>query len=276
MKTKFFFILLLLTIVSCKKPDDQLLSHEVSQIQHDKNLIIESALAFKLPPTNALVVKEVHPIIKNAFDEVKVAHYEQALHIILEGLKDYPHNFPLQTDLAMLLGDCAEITPSPLRERMIEKSKEIFNRLIYELDGQPRMMTYRFLSEYYFRFELYREQYELGLERVAEYWGKTNERCIYGYYGQGVGAAHYAHQLLMQGNCALAQEYAQKALVAWAQYFSYEHTYYNSYVHYALALGILGYKEEMMRALERSASLIKRDLDYPEFKEVIDIIEGIE
>lgn len=34
----------------------------------------------------------------------------------------------------------------------------------------------------------------------------------------------------------------------------------------------IGYKEDMMRALELSASIIKRDLDYFEFKEVIDFI----
>ncbi len=68
----------------------------------------------------------------------------------------------------------------------------------------------------------------------------------------------------------------QKALVALAQYFSYENDYYNSYVHYALALEIIGYKEEMMRALQLSASIINRDLSYHEFKEVINFIDGIE
>jgi hypothetical protein len=43
-------------------------------------------------------------------------------------------------------------------------------------------------------------------------------------------------------------------------------------VHYALALGILGHTEEMYRALQRSASIIGRDLEYHEFKEVIDFV----
>lgn len=59
-----------------------------------------------------------------------------------------------------------------------------------------------------------------------------------------------------------------------AQYFTYDHNYYNSYVHYALALGILGYEDEMMKALQRSADLIHKDLSYTEFKDVTDFVGG--
>ena len=80
---------------------------------------------------------------------------------------------------------------------------------------------------------------------------------------------------IKQGNSILAAEYAQKAVIAWAQYFTYDNTHYNPYVHYALALGILGNRVEMMRALERSASLINKDLGYFEFKGIIDFVESI-
>jgi len=66
-----------------------------------------------------------------------------------------------------------------------------------------------------------------------------------------------------------------KAMVSWAQYFTYKNDYYNAYVHYAIALGVLGYKEEMMRALLRSASFINKDLTYFEFKEIIDFFESL-
>ena len=58
------------------------------------------------------------------------------------------------------------------------------------------------------------------------------------------------------------------------QHFTHENDYYNSYVHYALALGILGYRTEMLRALQRSAQLINKDLTYHEFTEVIDVFDG--
>lgn len=241
----------------------------------DKNAIIERALAFELPSTNTIVSPEAEKLSGEASKKVHKSNYEEAIEITLLGLEKFPNNFTLQSDLAALIGDCSEITPSPLKERMIQKSKTMFDRLLKEVDGQPKKLFYSFKNEYYFRFALYREQYELGIMRVADYWGTDQwpSRGFGGYYGQGVGAARYAQKLLQEGKRSLALEYAQKAVVAWAQYFSYKNDYYNAYVHYALALGILGYKEEMMRALQKSASMINRDMNYYEFKEVIDFIE---
>ncbi len=246
--------------------------------RNNKDLIIERALALELPSTNTIVSQEANAVSKEAFKKVQEGNYEEAINITLSGLKKFPKDFTLQSDLAALLGDCSENTTAPLKDRMIQKSKIMFDGLVKEADGQPKEAFYSFKNEYYFRFAMYRKQYELGLMRVADYWG-TNEWAsigFNGYYSQGVGASNYARKLLEQGNQSLALDYAQKALVAWAQYFSYENDYYNSYVHYALALGIIGYKEEMMRALQRSASIINRDLSYHEFKEVINFIEGIE
>lgn len=250
----------------------------VSMSHNDKNAILEEAINFQLPPTNTIVSQEADTISQEADKKVKEGNYEAAILITLSGLNKFPQDFNLQSDLAALLGDCSEITPAPLKDRMIEKSKTMFDRLIKEAAGQPKKVWYSFQNEYYFRFAMYQEQYELGLKRVADYWGTTEwaSKGVGGYYGQGVGASNYAKKLIEEGNKTFALDYAQKALVAWAQYFSYKNNYYNSYVHYALALGILGYKEEMMRALLRSASLIERDLSYHEFKEVIDFIEKTE
>ncbi len=251
---------------------------KIEMSRSNKNAIIEQALNFELPPTSTIVSEEANQLSEAAFKKVQEGNYGEAINITLSALKKFPKDFTLQSDLAALLGDCSEITPLPLKDRMIQKSKTMFDSLLKEADGQPKEAFYPFKNEYYFRFALYREQYELGLMRVADYWG-TNEWTslgFKGYYSQGVGASNYARKLLEEGNHSLALDYAQKAIVAWAQYFSYKNDYYNSYVHYALALGILGYKEEMMRALERSASLINRDLSYHEFKEVKDFIEKIE
>lgn len=112
---------------------------------------------------------------------------------------------------------------------------------------------------------------------INDYWGTPEYSTRIGasaYYNQGVGAAYFAKQLLQAGNRQQALEYAQKAAIAWGQYFSLENDYYNPYVHYGLALGILGQKDEMMRALRRGAELIKRDLNYTEFKDVIDFINA--
>jgi len=241
-----------------------------------KDAIIESALSTQLPTTDSAISAEADNFDEQALQKVHEGHYEEAISITLAGLKKFPRDFTLQARLASLLGDCSEITPAPLKDRMVTRAKQLFDRLAQEVAEQPKATMYSFKNEYFFRFGMYREQYELGLSRVADYWGTDEwKRCKWGYYSQGVGASRYAKKLLEDGNASLATEYAQKALVSWAQYFTYSNDYYNAYVHYALALGILGYTEEMMRALHQSASLIKENLDYFEFKEVIDFIAGI-
>ncbi len=240
-----------------------------------QDLPFESALSIELPKTNTIVLKEASDICKDSFEKVEKVAYEEATAIILSGLHKFPANFSLQRNLATLLGDSVTVAPDALKERMLAKSKEIFQRLSAELEGQPKGTTYNFRNEYFYRFAMYREQYELGLARVADYWETDRwlSSGIWGYYSQGVGASNYAKKLIEEGNIPLAHEYAQKALVAWGQFFSYKNDYYNAYVHFATALGILGYTDDMMKALKKSASLIDRDLAYFEFKEVIDFVE---
>jgi hypothetical protein len=253
-------------------------SDKIEISRSDKDKIIERALALELPPTNTGISDEANAVSKEAMKKVHECEYEKSIEITVSGLKKFPQDFTLQSDLAALLGDTSEITPETLKSRMLEKSKEMFDRLLVEAEGQPKEAYYPFKNEYFYRSKMYREQYELGIKGVADYWGtdKWKSNGVKEYYYQGVGATYYAKQFLMNGSKKHALAWAQKALVAWAQYFSYENDYYNSYVHYALALGILGYKEEMMRALERSASLIKKDLNYHEFQEVIQFIKSIQ
>lgn len=243
-----------------------------------KDVIIEYVLGMELPVTDTIVSEEANKFSEQATQKVHEGNYEEAINITLSGLKKFPRSFLLQSDLASLFGDCSEITQAPLKDRMVQRAKQMFDRLMQEVNGQSKAAVYDFKNEYYYRFAKYCEQYELGLAKVLDYWGTDEWDSVgyRGYYSQGVGAANYARKLLVEGDKAGALDYAQKAIVAWAQYFSYRNDYYNAYVHYALALGLLGYKEEMMRALKRSASFIKRDLDYFEFKEVIDFVEGIE
>lgn len=241
--------------------------------------VVKQALQLELPITDKQIAEEARDFRWQAILKVKEeGNYGKALVINLQGLQKYPKSFILQDHFASLIGDYASMFDSPLKERMLQKSKDVYERLIHEVEGQPRRFYYSFMNEYYFRLAKYKEQYELGLQKVAEYWGTKEWEVfgIWGYYSQGVGAANYAKELLKQGKRELALEYAQKALVAWAQCFSYDNTYYNAYVHHGLALGILGHKEEMMKALKRGAQIIKNDLNYVEFKDVIDFIDESE
>lgn len=230
--------------------------------------LVERALKTDLPKTDSSAPDKAYQINLQAFAKVREGNYENALEIVLNGLQQFPRYFGFQKHLATLLGDYSSHFSGTFKEAMLNRSKEIFNKLMKELDGHSRSRMYSFKNEYYFRFGMHCEQYELGLERVKEYFNTADwqDEGTWGYYSQGVGAAQYAKELLLQGNKNLAFDYAQKALVAWAQFFSYDNRYYNAYVHYALALGILGYKDEMLKALQRGREIIKKD--HLEFQEV--------
>lgn len=251
--------------------------------QIDSN--INKAIVLKLPTTNNTLPMEVLRLQKKMTAEIAKANYANALTIAMAGLEKYPNNFLLQTYFAMILGDYAVQCDPSSKQRMLEKSKLIFKKLMPEVAPQPKGFIFYFKNEYYVRFGEYKSQYENGVARVNAYWG-TNEWLatgfgyypmgMGGYYAQGVGASNYAYELSRKGNQELAKQYAEKSLIAWAQCFSYDNTYYNAYVHYAMALGILGKKEEMLRALQRGADLIHEDLNYPEFKNVIELINQLD
>ncbi len=249
--------------------------------------IVHAALSLNLPVTDNDLSAEANDCCIKSFEAVRACNYAQGLAFILDGLHKFPHNFRLQANFATVLGDYAETDKTTLcaslRDLMVTQAKRVFDKLMQEAEGKSEKkfkdIIYSFKNEYYYRFRMHREQYENGVHRIQDYWGTTEWQSTggwRGFYNQGVGAARYAQQLIKAGNKPLALDYAQKALVAWAQYFSYVNDYYNAYVHYALALGILGYQDEMMKALQRSASIIKRDLDYVEFKEVIDFVHDIQ
>lgn len=249
------------------------------------DLVIDKAMLLQLPMTNSVLPQEVLQLQKKMTVEITKAAYDNALEIVISSLDKYPNNFLLQTYLAMIIGDYAVQFEAPLKQRMLNKSKSIFKKLMHEVNAQPQGIIFYFKNEYYFRFAQYKQQYENGVARVNAYWG-TKEwlargfgyypQGVGGYYSQGVGASNYARELYQQGNKKIAQQFAQKALIAWAQCFSYDNTYYNAYVHYALTLGILGNKDAMLRALRRGADLIHQDLNHPEFKKVIQFFDDIE
>lgn len=236
---------------------------------------IQRALNFTIDATDDVESTLADEITDQAFKQVMNCEYEAALAIILDGLEQLPYNFALQSDFAALVGDFSETRSGPVKEQLSQKSQELFVYLLDVAEQQPKFRKHQFKNEYFFRFAQYKNQYENGLELIAR---SEQEEIVAtkgkGYYYQGVGASRYAKQLLAENDDSLAREYAYQAVVSWAQYFTYENDYYNAYVHYAIALGVLGYKEEMMRALVRSGSFINKDLNYFEFKDVIDFFEN--
>lgn len=276
MLTRKFILIVLLLLPSACLPMVVNESPE-AKIRESNSKLIEEALKMELREADIGENDEANKIVDESFEAVNEGNYKKALAVIMDGIKSFPKDFSVQVWLATQIGDYSSHFEDELKERMIQKSKAIFEKLFREASQQEKRTYYWFMNEHYFRFRQYKNQYELGLEKV-EFGLQSTEnrdrRISSGYYSQGVGAAHYAKELLLNGNKKLALEYAQKAVIAWGQYFSYTNTYYNAYVHFAIALAILGNKEEALRALSHASEIIKKD--HVEFQEVKDFITKAE
>ncbi len=241
-----------------------LFSGYISAMESDES-IAKKALSVEISAVKEGESKEVAAMCDQSFAQVEKGNYDKALSIATQGLEAYPTDFDMQTYFAMILGDSAGNFSIDLKEKMEKRSKEMFEALVLVIDKKDRRTYYWFLNEYCYRCSNYKRQYELGVQRVNEFWGTKNWNSS-GYYSQGVGAANYARELLFKGEKELARDYAQKAVIAWAQYFTLKNTYYNAYVHYAIALAILGSKDEAEKALKRGTEIIQKD--HREFQEV--------
>lgn len=246
--------------------------------------VVNQALCIELSPCDIAtnLIEEVEEIRKIARTKYREGDFIAALQITIDGLKKFPKSFSLQRYFAMLIGDCseigdvAELFSEKLKSQMIIISKQVFEKLMHETEGQPPYAIFLFRNEYYWRFAQYENEYENGVQ-FTEYYVNTDEfntKGFLGYFCQGVGATYYAKQLLINGETELAYMWARRAIGAMTQHLSYDSNYYLAYVTYALALGILGHHDEMMKTLQCGADLIQKDLNSPEFKEVVDFIES--
>ena len=114
-------------------------------------------------------------------------------------------------------------------------------------------------NEYYYMTKQYKKQYQLGVDEYK----KTKD--FEELYSVGVGAANYALELAKKNQKKKAVSWAKKSIKAWEKYFEFESDYYNPYVHYALALGILGRTDKMSTALTLAQMKSGKGKEYPAF-----------
>lgn len=196
-----------------------------------------------------------------AWKAVTDADYKKAMGVITPLYRKYPRDFKVVKTYAMVLGDYADGLTGAKQKQLKRKSCGILRRLTGKLADIRWEWNISTRNEYYYHSGLFRQQYELGLESAAggHQWG---------HYGQGVGAANYAYTHAAAGRRGYAALWARRAISSWENFFKFKADYYNAYVHYALALGILGRLAEMEAALNKSARLSGKPRSYREFSEV--------
>jgi len=189
------------------------------------------------------------------------ADYKKAIDVLTPLYRKYPRDFKVVKTYAMVLGDYADGLTGGLRPKLKRKSLAILRKLTGKLGNVRWEWNISTRNEYYYHSGQFRKQYELGLESAAggHKWG---------YYGQGVGAANYSYEHAAAGRRGYAALWARRAISSWENFFKFKDDYYNAYVHYALAFGILGRLKEMEAALKKSAALSGKPHTYREFAEV--------
>ena len=199
---------------------------------------------------------------------VDAADYRGALAVCKRGLKTWPQDFQIQSAHAAILGDYAEQLP-PRRMRPLKKRcVRLLRGLVHRLRGVDATEAFRARNEYYYHSGQFRKQYLLGREGLS----RGIARAI---YSQGVGAAWHARQLAEGRRPGQARLWARKSVKAWEAFFRTDPEYYNAYVHYALALGLLNRPEEMERALRRAGKLSGRPASFGEFQEIREIVHRL-
>jgi len=200
-----------------------------------------------------------------AWKAIQAANYRKAIDILSKVYRKYPKDSRVISFYASTLADYGYSLPPAKQEALRKRACVLLKGLLNRLRGAKPGLAYSTRNEYYYHSRQHDKQYYLGVEIVQ----KGNKHA---YYSQGVGAAWHAFPHAKAGRWHLARLWAGRAVRAWENLFKFNDKYYNSYVHYALALGILGRAKEMEAALVRSARLSGKPRSYREFTEVRDKI----
>jgi len=204
-----------------------------------------------------------------AWNYVKSAEYKKAFQTIEKALKIWPNDFLVKSSYASILGDYGEHCSPKVRKKCKKRACDIYRELMKQLRGKGNEVISSVLNEYYYHSAQRKKQYIHGVKTAAK---GLKAR---GYYSQGVGAAWHAAELAQKQSAYWADFWARRAVRSWEKYFELIPDYYNAYVHYALALGILRRTGDMEKALRKAGKLSGKPQSYKEFSEVRGIINSL-
>jgi hypothetical protein len=206
------------------------------------------------------------------WDFVEKAEYQKATACAKKGLKLYPDDTVASFTYYSIMADYALSNKSKKFQAMHKVAVAGMKKLLKKTGGRGISKNFKKImkNEYFYQTKQFKKQYALGIS----YYGRMGEK--HNLYSSGVGGANYALQLARDGKIKQAAFWAKKSIKAWDIYFEYNKKYYNAYVHYGLAWGILGERKKMMKSLKTSSKLCGKPMSYKEFKEVIEWVEELE
>ena len=202
---------------------------------------------------------------------IKKANYKKATAHAKLGFKLFPDDTIAQFTYYSIMADYALSEDSLKFNKMHKEATQGMKKLFKKTSGRGISIAFKKVmkNEYYFQTKQYKKQYYLGIT------GYQRSKDFHDMYSAGVGGAQHALVLARKKNYRMAKNWAQKSVDAWKIYLDNHKTYYNPYVHLALAYGILGKKKEMMSSLKTSSKLCKKPLSYREFQEVREWVDEL-
>ncbi len=205
------------------------------------------------------------------YDFIELAEYKKATAHAKKGLKLFPDDTVASFTYYSIMADYALSSKTKKFKDMHKDAVSGMKKLLGRTGGRGISLGFKknMKNEYYYQTKQYKKQYELGISFFKRHGEKGS------LYSSGVGGANYALGQAFKNKKNLAELWAKKAIHAWEIYFEYDKKYYNPYVHYALAWGVLGNKKKMMKALKDSAKRCGKPMSYKEFVEVIEWVEQI-
>lgn len=207
--------------------------------------------------------------MKLVWDAIKQADYKTALEEAKK-ISEKHKNEIADHEYFSVLADYARSLPESEGAPIHKEALAGLEANLKKARGIPHGKLYAMYNEFYFQSGRHKEQYELGESNYQQYKNKHY------HYSSGVGAAWYAKQLFERGNVQRGKVWARRSIEAWSSYHQLISNYYNSYVHLALAHGLLGEIHKMEEALNASAKLCGKDVQtFKEFVEIRDVIRKL-
>ena len=202
---------------------------------------------------------------------INKAEYRNATNHAKLGLKLFPDDTIASFNYYSIMADYALSKQTKKFKDMHKEAVLGMKKLFKKTSGRGISKIFKMImkNEYYYQTKQFKKQFYLGIHTYQ----RSSDK--YDMYSAGVGAANYALEFAKKNNKRMAFLWAKKAIESWDVYFEINKKYYNAYVHYALAYGILGEEKKMMRALKTSARLCKKPLSYREFTEVLESVKSI-
>lgn len=182
----------------------------------------------------------------------------------VEFLAEFPRSYLARYVYAVMHGDYSYTIG--LSDDDKRKYREVGKRGVKELvedpdfKNWPTIFQFRVRNEYCWFFELHREQYDLGLERIA-FDGL-------GHYGASVGASMMALKSLREKNILHAETWAKKSYAHFKKFEEQSPNWYNINPFAAQALACLGEYEAALicyKDLYRKQNAVLNELEVADF-----------